>query len=124
MPQKSKTKSSPNAPPKLKRGRPRKITAPDALLPFGTHEVTSAEKFKRLEKKWKTAEKKPASRRMSPLTSDKNYSSDEVEFMNALDEFKRASGRMFPTCTEILGVLRGLGYEKVIEKRGAEEILP
>jgi len=32
--------------------------------------------------------------------------------MNALAEFKRASGQKFPTCSEILNVLRSLGYEK------------
>jgi hypothetical protein len=37
---------------------------------------------------------------------------EEVEFMNALEQYKRTSGRMFPTCSEILEVLRKLGYEK------------
>ena len=32
--------------------------------------------------------------------------------MSALDEYKRRSGRMFPTCSEVLEVVRGLGYEK------------
>ena len=30
--------------------------------------------------------------------------------MLALDDYKRASGRMFPTCSEILEVIRNLGY--------------
>ena len=33
--------------------------------------------------------------------------------MNAMDTYKRSSGRMFPTCSEILEVIRGLGYAKV-----------
>lgn len=33
--------------------------------------------------------------------------------MNALDNYKRASGRMFPTCSEVLEVIRKLGYVKV-----------
>lgn len=33
--------------------------------------------------------------------------------MRALDEYKRAHGRMFPTCSEILEVIRALGYERV-----------
>jgi hypothetical protein len=37
----------------------------------------------------------------------------EIEFMHALDEYKRSSGRMFPTCSEILEVLMKLGYRKV-----------
>ncbi|HJS09043.1 MAG TPA: hypothetical protein VJ809_15345 [Pirellulales bacterium] len=33
--------------------------------------------------------------------------------MNALDEYKRKSGRMFPTCSEVLEVVRSLGYVKL-----------
>jgi len=32
--------------------------------------------------------------------------------MNAIEEYKRTSGRMFPTCSEVLEVLQKLGYEK------------
>ena len=35
--------------------------------------------------------------------------------MSALDDYKRRSGRMFPTCSEILEVLKALGYEKRAE---------
>jgi len=35
--------------------------------------------------------------------------------MNALDEYKRASGRMFPTCSEVLEVIQKLGYEKRLQ---------
>lgn len=51
-------------------------------------------------------------RQIDPTTCERDYSDDEVEFMNALDEYKRASGRMFPTCSEILEVVRKLGYRK------------
>jgi hypothetical protein len=51
-------------------------------------------------------------RQIDPTTCERDYSSDEVEFMHAMDQYKRASGRMFPTCSEVLEVLRGLGYEK------------
>lgn len=33
--------------------------------------------------------------------------------MQALDAYKRTSGRMFPTCSEILEVIRASGYVKV-----------
>lgn len=49
-------------------------------------------------------------RQIDPTTCERDYSSEELEFMRALDEYKRANGRMFPTCSEILEVLRGLGY--------------
>jgi len=51
-------------------------------------------------------------RQIDPTTCERDYSSDEVEFMNALDEYKRTSGRMFPTCSEILEVIKKLGYQK------------
>lgn len=52
-------------------------------------------------------------RQIDPTTCERDYSEDEVEFMNALDEYKRRSGRMFPTCSEVLEVIRSLGYAKV-----------
>ncbi len=52
-------------------------------------------------------------RQIDPTTCERDYSSDELEFMQALDAYKRSSGRMFPTCSEILEVIRGLGYVRV-----------
>ncbi len=52
-------------------------------------------------------------RQIDPTTCERDYSDDEVQFMNALDEYKRSSGRMFPTCSEVLEVVRGLGYVKL-----------
>ena len=51
-------------------------------------------------------------RQIDPTTCERNYTAEEIEFMGALDSYKRTSGRMFPTCSEMLEVLRGLGYEK------------
>ena len=51
-------------------------------------------------------------RQIDPTTCERDYTTDEVEFMNALDDYKRASGRMFPTCSEVLEVVRSLGYVK------------
>lgn len=51
-------------------------------------------------------------RQIDPTTCERDYSNAEVEFMNALDDYKRLSGRLFPTCSEILEVIRGLGYAK------------
>jgi hypothetical protein len=52
-------------------------------------------------------------RQIDPTTCERDYTDAEVEFMHALDQYKRSSGRMFPTCSEVLEVLRGLGYEKL-----------
>jgi hypothetical protein len=51
-------------------------------------------------------------RQIDPTTCERDYSQEEIEFMSALDDYKRRSGRMFPTCSEILEVIKGLGYEK------------
>lgn len=56
--------------------------------------------------------KVPRRRQIDPTTCERDYSGDEIEFMHALDAYKRANGRMFPTCSEILEVIRGLGYGK------------
>jgi len=57
-------------------------------------------------------EKVARRRQIDPTTCERDYSENELEFMNALDEYKRTSGRMFPTCSEVLEVLVKLGYEK------------
>ena len=51
-------------------------------------------------------------RQIDPTTCERNYTDAEIEFMHAIDQYKRASGRMFPTCSEMLEVLISLGYEK------------
>lgn len=55
-------------------------------------------------------EKVQRRRQIDPTTCERDYSDQEVEFMNAMDEYKRTSGRMFPTCSEVLEVIRDLGY--------------
>ncbi len=55
-------------------------------------------------------EKVSRRRQIDPTTCERDYSDSEVQFMSALDDYKRKSGRMFPTCSEVLEVIRGLGY--------------
>ena len=54
--------------------------------------------------------KKLRRRHIDPTTCERDYTIQEREFMLALDDYKRANGRMFPTCSEILEVIRNLGY--------------
>ena len=51
-------------------------------------------------------------RHVDPTTCERDYSAAELEFMQAIQEYKQSSGRMFPTWSEVLEVLVGLGYEK------------
>ncbi len=43
-------------------------------------------------------------------------SQEQFEFVMAMDEYKRANNRPFPTWTEILEVIKYLGYRKVEDK--------
>ncbi len=49
---------------------------------------------------------------VDPTTCDRDYSGEELEFMHAIQAYKKSSGRMFPTWSEVLEVLRDLGYVK------------
>ena len=54
-------------------------------------------------------------RQIDPTTCERDYSDEEIEFMRAMDEYKRRSGRQFPTWSEVLEVIRSLGYRQVAE---------
>jgi hypothetical protein len=49
---------------------------------------------------------------VDPTTCEREYTKAEMEFMQAMHDYKQSSGRMFPTWSEVLEVLRELGYEK------------
>ena len=54
-------------------------------------------------------------RLIDPTTCERDYSDDEAEFMKAMDRYKRENRRPFPTWSEVLEVMRSLGYRKVAE---------
>src|SRR5688572_16599893 len=54
-------------------------------------------------------------RQVDPTTCEKDYSDEEITFMKAMDQYKRANRRPFPTWSEVLEVLRSLGYAKVAD---------
>jgi len=87
-----------------------------------TKQVAVPVERRKLERRVKVARR----RQIDPTTCERDYSDQEVEFMRALDEYKRTSGRMFPTCSEILEVLRNLGYMKVetaVEIAAVDEVV-
>lgn len=76
------------------------------------------------EERRKSPRRKVERRRMiDPTTCERDYSADEVEFMKAMDDYKRKSGRMFPTWSEVLEVIRDLGYTKPSAMETATEVL-
>lgn len=56
-------------------------------------------------------------RHIDPTTCERDYSDHEVEFMKAMDDYKQSSGRMFPTCSEVLEVIRSLGYVQLTDQQ-------
>lgn len=61
--------------------------------------------------------KKQRRRHIDPTTCERDYNDAEIEFMRAMDDYKQDSGRMFPTCSEVLEVVRGLGYVQLSEEQ-------
>jgi hypothetical protein len=51
-------------------------------------------------------------RKIDPTTCERDYGPEELEFMRAIEAYKRSSGRLFPTCSEVLEVVRSLGYRR------------
>jgi hypothetical protein len=68
----------------------------------------------------------PPRRSVDPAPRAAEDSVPEAEFMRAMHEYKLSSGRMFPTWSEVLEVLQGLGYRKAAAARdeaGAAEMM-
>jgi hypothetical protein len=45
---------------------------------------------------------------------------EQFEFLMAIDQYKRANQRPFPTWTEVLEIIRALGYRKIAEPEDLE----
>jgi hypothetical protein len=83
----------------------------DEPLPQTRSEIRSSARASR------AAQARQASGRrrfVDPTTCDRDYSQAEMEFMQAMQQYKLKSGRMFPTWSEVLEVLRELGYAKSV----------
>ena len=63
-----------------------------------------------------------------PVATDQRHlrkpNAEETEFMGAMDRYKRQNRRPFPTWSEVLEVLRSLGYRRVIEGPALEAVNP
>jgi len=58
--------------------------------------------------------KKERRRRIDPTTFEKQYTDDEMEFMNAMQRFKIQSGKSFPSHGDVLRVAVSLGYRQSV----------
>lgn len=48
-------------------------------------------------------------------------SDEQFEFLMAIDDYKRLNDRPFPTWTEVLEVVKAIGYRKVSEPNCLDE---
>ena len=62
-------------------------------------------------------------RQIDPTTCERDYTDPEIEFMTAIDRYRRENGRPFPTWSEVLEVVRALGYEKVQKPAPASALI-
>lgn len=65
---------------------------------------------------------KPTRRSAFGSVHEAPYTDDEREFMVTLDRWKRQNRKPFPTCCEVLAVLKSLGYAKPVEQPLADVI--
>ncbi|HVP10379.1 MAG TPA: hypothetical protein VMV94_04230 [Phycisphaerae bacterium] len=65
-----------------------------------------------LERRRGPGRRRPDSRRSA---EEGELTAEQFEFVMAMDEYKRANKRPFPSWTEVLEVVKYLGYRKVAE---------
>jgi hypothetical protein len=63
-------------------------------------------------------------RQVDPTTCERDYTDEEISFMRAMDQYKRDNRRPFPTWSEVLEVLRALGYRKVADATALPGLSP
>ncbi|MAF65680.1 MAG: hypothetical protein CMJ84_08490 [Planctomycetes bacterium] len=66
---------------------------------------------KTTEKATAKATKKVTKRKKTALRPDE-MSAEVIEFITAIDEYKRINARPFPTWSEVLTILKSLGYDR------------
>ena len=64
--------------------------------------------------------RKERRRRIDPTTFEKQYSAEELDFMNAMQRFKVRSGKAFPAYGDVLKVARDLGYQRSPDENPAD----
>ena len=77
---------------------------PDPKLPESIDLAPGATRERRARKERR--------KRVDPTTFEKQYTEDEIEFMNSIQQFKTRTGTSFPTYGEVLRIAASLGYRK------------
>jgi hypothetical protein len=89
-------------------GRPRRDSGPEK----SGHEAETAASHRPVRERRARAERR---KRVDPTTFEKQYTDDELEFMNAMQRFKERTGKPFPTHGEVIRVAVALGYRKLVD---------
>jgi len=55
------------------------------------------------------------------LAEEGQMTDEQFEFLMAIEEYRRANQRPFPTWTEVLEVIKAIGYRKVAEPCSLEQ---
>jgi len=74
--------------------------------------VATDRRAKNAAEKRRTSERR---RLIDPTTCERDYNDEETDFMKAMDRYKRENRRPFTTWSEVLEVMRSLGYRRVAE---------
>lgn len=53
--------------------------------------------------------------RVDPTTCERDYDQDECDFLAEMERYKKTARRPFPTWSEALRVLKGMGYRRMPE---------
>jgi len=96
------------APSERRRGLDRR----KQQIPVAVERRSGRDRREEAEKKLEV-EQSERRRMVDPTTCERDYCEEETEFMLAMDQYKRANRRPFPTWSEVLEVLKALGYRKV-----------
>jgi hypothetical protein len=51
-----------------------------------------------------------------------HMSDEQYEFLMAIDQYKKDNDRPFPTWTEVLEVIKAIGYRKVADPKAIDEL--
>ncbi len=96
--------SKPNSKPSHKGSKPTKASK-------SVESALSAQLDSKLESKPGTRSSAKIEAQGAPVTPSE-MSSEVIEFINAVDRYKRSQRRPFPSWSEVLEIFKSLGYQK------------
>lgn len=106
----TKAKARPTTAAKKKASSPRPAAKKTTKKPAETKSAVSAKKPVAPKTVAPSPSPPPAPRVRLPDEMPVVTDAESLEFLKAIDAFKRRTGKPFPTWTQVLGVAKALGY--------------